>query len=262
MADAQAGFLVDSPLTGFWVTHGVALGIGGLGGVILSGFRNRVRKLTYRVVHEHLALSGNDPHFGNVQVTLQGKPVTNLYTSTVTLENGTGVDFQNLKFRVYTSSETLLMGQFTSLPGTASIIPHTDEYIKLLQVPEGQSATPAQWEAYNHRRDYIIAVFNRGQTAVIRFLTTVSQGGSAVVFVDVMHPGVSIKYLPSVPEIWGVPIGHTGKIGFALCILAYVISGFFLSPWIGALVCLAVGGSARLLGAGIYRLMTALFRFI
>ena len=243
-----------------WITHGVTLALGALLTAACTTLRNRTRKMTYRVNHEHVALSTEDAIFGNVQATWQGRPVTNLYTSTVTLENTSTVDYQKMEFQVYTGSETLLLGQYTELVGKPVIIHFTDEYKASLNVPAGQHPTPQQWETYNHRRNYILPVFNRGQKAVIRYLTTVPGGGSPSVWLDISHPGVTAKYLPNVPEVCGVPLAYALSVGFFVCIFFYVLSGLMFNPWTAGLVCLFAGALCRIIGAVVYKTSAFVFR--
>lgn len=66
---------------------------GGLVGGLLQYLRGRIKVIEYTVAHDRIGVTANDQIMGEVQVTWQGHPVTNLFSSTVTVENRTPIDF-------------------------------------------------------------------------------------------------------------------------------------------------------------------------
>lgn len=228
--------------------------VGGFVGNLFAVLRGRVRTLEYTVAHDRVALSANDALFGSIQVTWQNHNVTNLFTSRVELLNQTATDLVNFKVKVYTG-DTLLLGQRTEIPGTTHALHFTDEFAHQLQVQPGQAPTQDQFNTYNHSREYVVPVLNRGQRLVMTYLTTVPVGTEGPsVWLDMLHQGVRLRYRPPVPQIHGVPVRVALAIGLAACTAALALASVYLSePWAAALVCLLVGLFAQSVGAFLYR---------
>lgn len=232
--------------------------VSAIGGGILTGIvaflRNRIQLLEYTVTHDRVGVAGDDSVFGSVRVTWQGHEVTNLFISVVTLENRTQQDFVNLKFKAFTS-DTLLLTQFTELPGTSFILSHTPEYEQAMLVAPGHQPTEAQMNRYRHEREYLAPVLNRKQKAVIRFLTTVTNPANGpAVWLDLLHPGLRVQYKPSVPQIHGVAVRTALSVGLIACALIVALSGIFMAnPWGIALICMISGLFAQSIGAFLYR---------
>ena len=106
-------------------------------------YRARIKVLEYTVAHERMGLSTQDAIFGNVAVTWQGQPATNLFVSTVTLENNTSSDYTGLRFKVYTGS-TLLLTEQGQIAGSTYVPVYTEDYLASLNVAPGSTPTPPQ----------------------------------------------------------------------------------------------------------------------
>lgn len=227
---------------------------GGLAGSLIAALRGRLKTLEYTVTHDRVALAAEDAVFGSVRVTWQGHEVTNLFTSTVTLNNATTRDFTQLKFKVYTG-DTLLLTQYTEIPGTSFVLKWTDEYETAVRVQPGQQPTDQQFWIFRHNREFVVPVLNRGQKAVARFLTTVPPGGQGpAVWVDMLHPGVRVEYRPNVPQIHGVSVKLALPIGLAACVAVLVGTSLYVPVvWLAALLCMIFGLVAQSVGAFIFR---------
>ena len=239
----------------------LALVGGGILGGLLTHLRRRLRTLEYTVTHDRVALSADDAVFGAVRVSWQGHEVTNLYSSTVIIQNPTQNDYQNMKFKTYTG-DTILLTQFTQVPGTSYILGFSPEFEALIRVPAGQAPTEFQLNTYQHNREYVIPVLNRGQTAVVRFLTTVPGGQSGpAVWVDMLHPGLRIQFRPNIPHVHGVPVKTAVLVGLAASLVVLILCGIYVSNvWLAATVTLVVGIIAQLVGAYLYRLVRFVWR--
>lgn len=232
----------------------VSLVGGGLLGNLIAVLRNRVKTLEYTVTHDRIGLSADDAVFGSIRVTWQHHEVTNLFSSTVTLDNQTTKDFANLNIKVYTG-DTLLLAERTEIADSAYGLRWTDEFQKALHVEPGSQPTDAQFKTYHHSREYNIPVLNRGKRAVFRFLTTVPNATVAPsVWLDLLHTGVRVQFRPTLPRVHGVPVRVAASLGLIGCLVALVASSVFLTePWAVGLVCLLVGLFAQSIGAFIYR---------
>jgi hypothetical protein len=227
---------------------------GGLIAVLLGALRGRLKTLEYGVTHDPVAFAADDAVFGSVKVTWQGHKVTNLYTSTITLTNATTRDFEDLKFKVYTG-DTLLLTQYTEIPGTSYTLKWTDEYENAVRVEPGQQPTDRQFHTFRHNREYVVPVLNRGKRVVVRFLTTVPPGGQGpAVWVDMLHPGVRVEYRPNVPQIHGVPVKLAISIGLVACAAVVLLTSLYI-PFVSlaALVSMIIGLFAQSVGAFIFR---------
>lgn len=215
--------------------------------------RSRVKTLEYTVNHDRMAFSADDAIFGSIRVTWQNHDVTNLFSTRVTLENQTGKDFTNLKIKVYTG-ETLLLGERTEIPGTTYILKWTDDYQKLVQVSPGNAPTEQQFDTYNHSREYIVPVLNRGQRVVMTYLTTVPGGVQAPgAWLDMLHEGAKVQYRQVVPQIHGVPVRLAISVGIVVCLAVLVVASYTITePWAAAAVCMVFGLFAQSVGAFMY----------
>jgi hypothetical protein len=242
-----------------WISSGLGVIFGAIITATATALQGRIRILTYKVNHEHVALSSDDANFGSVKATWQDHPVVNLYVSTLTLENTSAKDFQNLEFCIYAPNETILLGQYTCLVGKPCAIKFTDAFQKRIEVPPNSQPTQLQWDLYNHRREYVIPVFNRGQKAEIRFLTTVPKGGPPHLWLDITHPGLDAKLLPN-DLVWGVPRKMSVSVGAGVCIFVYFTSCILFNSWAAAAMCLFAGLFGQPLGAVSWKIFRFLFR--
>ena len=227
---------------------------GGLIGNLIAVLRSRVKTLEYTVHHDRVGFSADDQVFGAIRVTWQNHDVTNLFSSRVTLENQTGKDFTNINVKVYTG-ETLLLVERTEIPGTTYILKWTDDFQKQLHVLPGEVASPQQFNTYNHSREYIIPVLNRGQRAVMTYLTTVPSGGQGpAVWLDMLHEGVKVQHRLVVPQVHGVPIRLAISVGLVVCVAVLAaVSVVLTEPWAAATVSMVFGLFAQSIGAFVYR---------
>ncbi len=227
---------------------------GGLIGNLIAVLRSRVKTMEYTVHHDRVAFSADDQIFGAIRVTWQNNDVTNLFSSHVTLENQTGKDFTNIKVKVYTG-DTLLLGERTEIPGTSYSLKWTDDFQQRLHVPTGQAPSPQQVNTYNHSREYVVPVLNRGQRAVMAYLTTVPAAGKGpAIWLDMLHEGVKVQHRLVVPQVHGVPVRVAVSVGLVVCVAALAIASVaFSEPWVAAAVCMVFGLLAQSIGAFAFR---------
>lgn len=227
---------------------------GGLIGNLIAVLRSRVKTLEYTVNHDRMAFSADDVIFGSIRVTWQKHDVTNLYSTRITLENQTGKDFTNLKIKVYTG-DMLLLGERTEIPGTTYILKWTDDYQQQLAVSPGNTPTEQQFNTYNHSREYVVPILNRGQRAVMTYLTTVPGGAQPPgAWLDMLHEGAKVQFRQEVPQVHGVPVRLAISVGIVACVAVLVAASFILSePWAAAAICMVFGLFAKSVGAFLYR---------
>lgn len=227
---------------------------GGFVGNLIAVLRSRIKTLEYTVSHDRVGFSATDAVFGTIQVTWQNHNVTNLFTSRVELSNQTATDLSDLRVKVYTG-DTLLLGQRTEIPGTTHVLRFTDEFSRELHLEPGKLPTEAQFNLYNHQREYVVPVLNRGQRVVLTYLTTVPAGREGpAVWLDMLHKGVQVRYRPIVPQVHGVPVRIAAAVGLAAAMATLALTGFYVAePWVAATICLVVGLVAQSIGAWLFR---------
>ena len=242
--------LLDSKL----LVSGISILGGALLGNFIAVYRSRIKVLEYTVTHDRIGLSADDAIFGNVRVTWQGYNLTNLYSSVVTVINGTTVDYTNLRLKVYTGS-TLLLSERTEISGTTHILHWTPEYAASLQVVAGGAPTEQQLNTYRHSREYHVPVLNRGQRAVMHFLTTVpNQNETPAAWVDLLHPGAQIQFRLLTQQIHGVPVKLALPLGLLASLAVLLAVSYLLTEvWAAAVIAMVVGLIAQSIGAWIYR---------
>jgi len=226
-----------------------------LAGAMATAFGNylrcRLRVFEYRVYHQQVGLSADDSIFGNVRITLDSVELQNLYFSEVILKNTTLKDFTNLKCKIYTGT-TILLSQAVSIEKTTCVPDFSSEYKEKIFPHDGVTITDDQYSTYRHSREFLIPVMNRSQEFKARFLTT-SSTNNPEICMEILHPGVKLKYCPFQQHFFGVPIRLTLPIGLVLCFIIFVTSAFYIqTPWVGGLVCVIVGLFAQNIAAIIY----------
>jgi hypothetical protein len=139
--------------------------------------------------------------------------------------------------------------------GTPNIVQWSDAYKASLIVPQGQEATPAQWNSYNHRREYHLPVFNRGQTLKFNYLCTRPNDDNVPgVFIDTQLKGAKLKYQARLNFVMGVPIQIAALRGLLISLVVLGLSAWKLHQiWATAAICMIVGLFAQALGAVEYK---------
>ena len=233
--------------------------VGVLIGYLLNLLRNRVRELEYTVTHDRIALSSEDPIFGKIRVSWNDTPVETLFSSVVTIENTTSKDYEDVTFKVY-SAETMMLSEKTELSGSSYIPTWSESYGKILHVADDSTPTEAQFDLYYHSREYHIPVFNRGETIIHRYLTSVPPGKNGpVLLVDLLHQGLKIRFSLAGPQIHGVLVSRALPLGIVTSIIILAASIYLIrTPWVVGIVALPVGLFAQSIGAGVFKLYRVL----
>jgi hypothetical protein len=240
----------------------VSLVIGGMLTALATYIRNRLRTLEYRVFHDRVAFAADDTTFGNVRVTWNDKEVRNLFVCTAVLDNSTSKDYSDLKVKVYTGNDSLLLTQYVELVGTTCIPQFTDEFKKAVHLDDGQQPTEQQINIYHHSREFLIPILNRGQKLLVRFLVTAPNAPQGpAIWMESLHPGLKLKYAPNHNQILGVSVKITVPMAISISLLTFLICMFFVSEvWIAASLCTFVGLFAQHIGAIIYRTIKPIYK--
>lgn len=230
-----------------------------LGGAVIKSIfdkiQNKTSVFTYSTRSDRIALASDDPIFGSVRITWQGNDVHNLYTSTVEIENTSTRDFDNIVFKLYTTNDIFLLNQRTGIDGTPYAIAWSSEFQEALKVPEGQLATEEQWKLYNHSREFIVPVFNRGQKLSFSMLCTRPNSVEPpLVFASTLLKGAKLQLKIKNNIFWNVPNNSALFRGLFITLTLALISGIATNNrWIGISIGTFAGLTAVLLGAALYK---------
>lgn len=241
--------------------------LSGIGGAILTGalaiLRGRVRVLEYRRSFTRVGISAQDAVLGDVSLLWQGQQVPNLFLYELRLKNTTYSNFEKLKFKAYTGKPTFLLNEQTRIEGTTSIVPHTADFARFMDVASGATPTDLQQDIYWHRREYEVSILNRNQEIVLNYLTVVPDGGEPVVYIDLQHLGATAEFEPQRPEIHGVPVAWAAPLGLAATVATVVgVSQVDGLGVVGPILCAVVGLTAQSVGALLYRVGRVIYSTI
>lgn len=231
--------------------------VGGFIKAIYDKFFSKTKTIYYTIHSERIALSANDPIFGNIKIEWQNNPVDNLYNTIIEIENTTSIDFREIELKVITPSEIFILGDVTSIVNTSRILERTKKYQEKLYVETGKDATQYQIDSYFHEREYIIPVFNRGQKIQLRFLTTAKNNAEHYIFIEVLHSGVKFVQRFANNKIHNVLIQDALLWGILACILILFLCVLYLDNiWIITSICMFAGAIAQSIGALIYKVIS------
>lgn len=240
---------------------------GGLAGIITAWLTQRVLNkrglFSYNVNHNRIGLTANDDLFGNVAVTWNETPVLNLYLSTVRLVNESLNDYENVIFRTYTNDTKLLTEQ-TRIEDSPYILEHSAKYKEQIHLEDGDQPSDAQRAIYNGQREYVIPIFNRGQSVTVTYLNSVNTNdNNPTLWLSVSLKGVKVKFKPPQNEIYGVPQNLAALVGLLIgLVIVITLLSISNNIWLVASVSYVFGLIAQLPGAFVIKLTRRLREFI
>lgn len=233
----------------------ISLLVGAVLTSIVNKILNKTKTIFYTVNTERVALSSEDPIFGNVQVEWQGHKVNNLYNTVIEIENTTSIDYKDLELKVWSGKDTLILNERTSIIDTTRLIEWTDSYREQMVVLEGNTATQRQIDIYHHERIYKIDVFNRGQKLQFIYLSTlINNTDSHFIWLELIYPGLKFKQRFVTNKIHNVLVTNALFWGLIASFITIVLSSLYIeSTWLIATLCIIVGLLAQSFGAYIYK---------
>lgn len=235
---------------------------GGVATYVVTALLARSASFRYSFKTERIAIAADDPVFGAVRVQWRETEVRNLYLITYEIENASSKDFDNVALTIYTGNDTMLLGERTDIVDTPDIVPWTPSFQKQLEVRPGEEPTADQWQTYNHRREYVVPVLNRGQRVSLQYVCTRPHDDELPsVFINVPAKGVRLVHQQSVTFVLRVPVERAAIPGFTMAVLVSAASAaYFQSTWLAATVSLLAGCTVLLMGALLYKAGQKLWR--
>ena len=250
-----------------WIAQEIVLLIAAalLGGTVTWIFQSLLRKrgvFTYFVTHRKIGSSSADPIFGEISVTWNNNRVDHLYLSTIEMKNESMKDFENVVVTSFTR-DTILLSESTNIVDTPNALFWSEDYKERLRIEPGQTPENHQIDLYNHSREHLIPVFNRGQAIRINYLNAATSVTMPSVWLSVTAKGVELKFRSPRSEFLGVPQGTAAFVGVILGILGLpILVGLISSSWILAAVAMGYGLVAQAPGAYLIKGFRAVKKFI
>ena len=224
-----------------------------LAAVIIQQILSRRSVLSYFVNHLKVGTSADDKTFGSVQITWNGEQVPNLFLSTVELRNESSRDLQNVIVKTY-SNDTLLLSEFPKLIESTYFIKYSPDYEKTIAVAAGASPSQQQRDIHGQRREYMVPVLNRGQGVRFQYLNISKSGQQPNIWLDIVHPGIVLKFSKPQNQMFGVPQPKAALVGVLLGLLfATLLYAYCPYTWVIAFGSLFFGLIAQVPGAFLIR---------
>ena len=222
---------------------------------LIDKILNKTKTIYYDVNIEKIALSNNDPIFGNIKVEWNGAPVNNLFNTVIEIENTTSVDYKEIDLKVWSGQDTLLLNEKTHMLSTTRNIDWSESFKKEILVPNGEQATDAQINTYRHERRYTIPVFNRGQKLQFIYLSTLLNDEiNNYIWIEMIYPGLQLKQRFVTNKIHNVLVSDAILWGLLASIITAIIAPLYLENiWLIAVLCTIVGLFAQSIGAYIFK---------
>ena len=225
--------------------------VGAAATLLIGVLRTRSARFRYSTKVDRVGVSSDDPVFGTVRVQWRNNDVRNLYFAVVKIENASIKDFEDVGLTIYTGIDTLLLSEQTRMIDSPDIVLWSPDFRAKMEAPAGGILTPEQWKIYNHRREYLVPVFNRGQ--VLEFHYTCTRPGDDLlppVFVKAPVKGVKLLYRQKSWLVLGVPFELALICGTVSALVVSVLAAwFFGGSWIATAVVFMVGYTVLLQGA-------------
>lgn len=221
-------------------------------------FVRRITVLRYNVLHQNLALTGNDPRFGSIEVLHNKMPVTSLYLSTVTISNDSSRDITDLTIEAQSDDSSIILLAYGINKSSLKHIYFTDKYSKSLT-----DAKPEYIDAVLRYRDFVIPVLNRGSIVELSLLitnTTVPHQPFVAVTCD--HPGVKMRFQPAPPQkLFNESQSLSALIGILVTVaVCYLIIDFKLHFSTAVWYSFILGLFSATIGAFVIKLLKLLRR--
>ena len=241
--------------------------------VLLLVWKNRRVLLTYHVAHDRVGITTFDKTHGEVQVTVSGNVMQNLFVSSIFLINRSMRDVEDLEVKVFCRTDMRLMSEQTSIAGTVEFLKHTPEFENIKSrltdaITNTEKVIATQDEAtvrnlnqyidtellrWYTNRWYAVPVLARGQMIKFTYMTNVISDSDPEIFISCQKAGVRVKYKqPYQPvwHLWGVPLVEAGITGAIIAVLVCTIVILSTSVvWLAAVICLLAGLFGNVPGA-------------
>jgi len=155
--------------------------------------------------------SAEDAVFGSVEIFHNKNKVNSLYLSTITLDNTSQKDIEDLKVVIYCDVDSRLLVSSARKKGEVSDIAFDQDFVE--RVSSGE-------KIHFLRREYRVPVLNRREQIEFQMLVTNLKGNWPRAWAGSEHAGVRLQEVMLVPTLWGEPRKTAAITGSALAVIA------------------------------------------
>jgi hypothetical protein len=233
------------------------LALGALASQLWVRYLNRLAAFRWSAWHNRIAIAGEHPNIGRIDVLWNGGPVQGIQFCNVEFENESSRDFTNVEVKLFFNDGTQFLGE-GSVFGTEQFLawtPHYDSQVQaLIAVPEAERPA-GRIDYLLSRREYLIPVFNRGTKLFMTFVVHPPRNQTPYVQVACEHQGVRLyQSATGRPMLFGVVQAHASWVGLAAgLLLVAAVSRALDMVWVATLVAFVVGAFASLIGVALIR---------
>jgi hypothetical protein len=230
-------------------------------------YRGRMALISWQLTNQWAGGSREHAVFGKVEVYHQGRMIPNLTFSTVTLRNESARDLKDVVINLTAGDGFSMFASSGAVRGSTNTLPFTKEFeasvTKAASLPADDASRAALIAHIQHRRDYVIPVWNRDAIVDIRCLGETPIHVAPTVRVGIDHVGVRLQFQPPRHLLFGEDLGRLALIGFFAGIGAALLLPEILDqPYGLALGGFLCGSASALFGVILIRLGRALLRLL
>lgn len=193
----------------------VLIGAGALITHLWERIRGRITHISYSVWHQPLGRNVNDNLFGSVKILYNDNPTSNLFFSTVVVENHSSKDIENLEVNLYCDENTLMLISHGYMDLSPNALKFTEEFSNLLEEAKND---PALQKNAMQRRDYKIPCINRGETVRFQILSS-NPVKQPEIYCNSDKAGVKMRYSLNLKDFKGETAKHCAWTGSVIAIL-------------------------------------------
>ena len=119
------------------------------------------------------------------------------------------------------------------------------------------------WKAVANRRDYHIAVLNRGDEILVSLLITNTLGNQPLLTVGCDKPGVKLKFAMKKEQLWGEPKDASAVFGLVAVLgMCWGIIAWIPNKTLAVYVAAVLGSICIIPGVGFRKIVRAVVRML
>lgn len=217
-------------------------------------YRDRVITLNWQVTNHRIAKAGDDKRFGKIEVLYNGVAVSNVAISTIVIENNSAKDLKDLPINITYNDGTIVRISQGAVRNSANELRFTPDFDQalthLISLKPDSPEFSELLSIVSKRRDYIVPVFNRGNSLSITLLVQGPQSGQAPdVNLNTDYLGVRLQKRPPAPVLLGVPLKQSVITGLIVGLIICLLISFAEIPNLAtSIISYVVGAVATFIG--------------
>lgn len=241
-------------------------------GIYLEKFKNRLTFIKYNILYQPLATANQNEYWGNIEVFYNGLKTNHLNFMTITLENDSNKDYQDIYIDVQVDKNSFIKGQTGFYTDSGKkILLENNHYNRLVETVEQNKldieqrkedpnhSTPVNLQNdidyFQTNSKFYLPVFNRKSEIKFNILAENDNAQQPIIGVDIKHKGLKlIKENDKYEEDKKMGIGMI-IYGLIIFISTTIILSYYFPESRTPIIILGIVGFLNLLfGLFIYRL--------